>query len=116
MNCHLVTIEVGVECRTSEWVQLNGLTLYHSRLECLNTQTVKCRCTVKKYRMTLHHVLENIPDYRILPVYDLLRGLDGLNDTSLDELPDNEWFVELGSHILRQTALVHIEFRTYDDN
>ncbi len=47
MDGHLVTIKVGVECRTSEWVQLNGLTFYHSWLECLDAKPVQGRRTVQ---------------------------------------------------------------------
>ena len=113
---HLVTIEVGVESRTSERMKLNGFTLYHSRLESLDTQSVQGRGTVKQYRMTLHHILEDIPDYWILAVHNLLSGLNRLDDTSLYELADDERLVQLSCHILRQTALVHIKFRTHDDN
>ena len=66
--------------------------------------------------MTFHHVLEYVPDDRILTVHDLLCGLDRLHDSALYELADDERLVELGSHILRQTALVHIQLRTYDDD
>ena len=116
MDCHLVTVEVRIERGTSERVQLDSLSLYHSRLERLDTESVKCRCTVQKYRMTFHHVLEDIPDDRISPVDNLLRRLDGLHDAALNQFPDDERFVKLGRHELRQTALVHLELRTDDDN
>ena len=74
------------------------------------------RCTVEEHRMSLHHVLEDIPDYRVLAVNNLLGRLHGLHYAALDELADDERFVKLGGHKLRKTALVHIELRTYDDN
>ena len=46
---------------------------------------------------------------------DLLRALHSLHDAALDELTDNEWLVELGSHKLGNTTLVHLQLRTYDD-
>ena len=47
VNCHLVAVEVGVECRTCQRVQLDSLTLDQFRLERLDTQTVQCRGTVQ---------------------------------------------------------------------
>ena len=44
---HLVTIEVGVECRTYERVKLDCLSFDKFWLECLNTKTVQRRSTVK---------------------------------------------------------------------
>ena len=72
MDSHLVTIEVGVESRTGERVELDGLSFNHPRLEGLDTESVEGRCTVEEHWMTLHHVLEYVPNYRILAVNDLL--------------------------------------------
>ena len=113
---HLVTVEVGVERSTCQWVQLDGLTLDELGLEGLDTQTVQCWCTVQEYRVTLHHVLKDIPDNWLTTVNNLLSALNSLHDTALDELTDNEWLIQLGSHQLWQTALTHLQLRTYDDN
>ena len=115
VNSHLVTVEVGVECRTCQRVQLNSLTLDELRLEGLNTQTVQCRSTVQQYGMTLHHVLQDIPDHRLTAVNDLLGALHRLHDTALNELTDDERLIQLGCHQLRQTALAHLQLRTYHD-
>ena len=95
MDCHLVTIEVRVECGTCERVQLDCLSFDHSWLEGLDTESVQGRCTVEEHRMTLHDILENVPDHSILPVHDLLCRLDRLDDAALDELADDERLVEL---------------------
>ena len=108
MNSHLVTVEVGVECCTCQRVQLDSLTLDQFRLERLDTQTVQCRGTVQQYRVTFHYVLQNIPNNRFLTVNDLLGGFHRLHDTAFDQFTDNERLIKLGSHILRQTALVHL--------
>ena len=113
---HLVTVEVSVERRTCQWVQLDSLTLDQFGLECLDTQTVQCRCTVQQYRMSLHHILKDIPDNRLTAVYNLLSRLHRLHDTTLDELADDKRLIELGSHQLRKTALTHLQLRTYHDN
>ena len=116
VDSHLVAIEVGIESRTGKRMELNGLTLNHLRLEGLNTETVKCRSTVEENRVTFHHMLQNIPNDRILTIDNLLGRLHGLDDAALDELANDERLVQLGCHKLRQTAFTHIQLRTYDDN
>ncbi len=113
---HLVAVEVGVERRTCQRVELHCLTLDQLGLESLNTQTVKGRGTVHKYRMTLDDILQYAPDDGVLAVDDLLGRLDRLDDTALDELTYDERLVELGRHILRDTHLVHLQLGTYDDD
>ena len=115
VNGHLVTVEVGVERSTCKRVQLDCLALNHLGLECLDTETVKCRRTVKQYRVTLHHVLQDIPDDWLATVNNLLCRLYSLHDTALYELTYYKRLVQFGSHKLRQTALAHLEFRTHDD-
>ena len=115
VNSHLVTIEVGVERSTCQWMQLNSLTLDHLRLECLNTKTVKCRSTVQHNRMTLHHILKNIPDNRFTTINNLLSTLNSLNDTTLNQFTNDEWFVKLCSHEFWKTTLTHLQLRTYND-
>ena len=115
VNSHLVTIEVSVEGCTCQWVQLNSLTFDHLRLESLNTKTVKSRSTVEHNRMTLHHILENIPDYWLTTINNLLGALYSLHNTTFYELADNEWLIKLGSHQLRKTAFTHLQLRTYND-
>ena len=116
VDSHLVTVEVCVESGTGERVQLDGLTLDHAGLEGLDTQTVQGRCTVQEHRMALHHVLQDVPDNGITAVYNLLGALHGFDDAALDELTDHKRLVKLCSHEFRETALVHVEFRTHDDN
>ena len=113
---HLVTVEVGVERRTSQRVQLHGLALDQFGLEGLDTQTVQRRGTVHQHRMPLDDVLQNTPDNGVFPVDDLLGRFHRLDDTALDEFADYERLVEFGRHILRNTHLVHLQFRTDDDD
>ena len=77
---------------------------------------MQCRGTVQQNGVTLHHILKDIPDDRLTTVNDLLSTLHRLHDTALDELTDDKRLVELGSHQFRQTALTHLQLRTYDDN
>ena len=87
---HLVTVEVGVECRTCERVELDCLAFDELGLECLYTEAVQSRGTVEQHRVSFHHMLEDIPYDGFLAVDDLLGALDGLDDAALDELADDE--------------------------
>ena len=112
VNRHLVTVKVGIKRCTCQWVQLDSFTLDHLGLESLDTQTVKCRSTVQQYRVTFHYVFKDIPNHRLLTVYNFLSRLHSLYDTALNQFTNNERFVQLGSHQLRNTTLVHSQFRT----
>ena len=116
VNSHLVTVEVGVERCTSQWVQLNGFTLDEFRLEGLNTQTVQCWSTVQEHGVTLHHVFQDVPDNWFAAVNNALGTLHSLHNAALNELADDEWLVELCSHELRKTTFAHFQFRTNHDN
>ena len=74
MNSHLVTVEVGVECRTNEGMQLDGLTFDQGRLKSLNSQTVQGRRTVKHDRMFPDDIFKDVPHHRLL-TFDHLLGL-----------------------------------------
>ena len=113
---HLVAVEVGVERRTCQRVELYGLALDELGLERLDTQTVKRRSTVEEHGMALHHILEDIPDDRFAAVDDFLRRLHRLDDAALDEFAYDERLVELGGHEFGQTALAHLQFRTHHDD
>ena len=116
VNSHLVTVEVGVECRTCQRMQLNSLTLDQFWLEGLDTQTVQCWCTVEEHWMTFHHILQDIPDDGLTTVNNLLGRLYRLHDTALNELTDDEWLIQFGCHQLWKTALTHLQLRTNDNN
>ena len=116
MDSHLVTVEVGVESGTGQGVELDGFTLDHLRLEGLDTEAVKRRGTVEEDGMTLHDVFKDVPHDGLFAVDDLLGRLDCLHDATLDELTDDEWLIEFGGHILRQTAFVHLQLGANDDD
>ena len=78
VDSHLVAVEVGVESRTCQRVQLNSLTLDELRLEGLDTQTVQRRSTVEEHGVALHHILQDVPDDGLTAVDNLLGRLHGL--------------------------------------
>ena len=72
MDCHLVTVEVGVERGTCKRMELDGLSGDHLRLIGLDTEPVQGRSTVEEDGVSFHHVLEDIPDHGIPAVHYLL--------------------------------------------
>ena len=116
MNSHLVTIEVGVERSTNQRVKLDSTAFNEDRLECLDTQTVKCRRTVQKYGVRLDNILQCIP-YIVLRSVNLLAGglyIGGL--ACINKSLHNERLEKLESHLLGETALIHFQLRANDDN
>jgi hypothetical protein len=63
---HLVAVEVGVERRADQRVQLDGLALDQLGFERLDAQTVQRRRAVQQNRVLADDLVENIPDFRTL--------------------------------------------------
>ena len=116
MHCHLVTVEVGVECRTYERVKLYCLTFDKYRLKRLDTESVKGWCTVEHYGMFFDDILEHIPNFGTKPLNHLLCVLDIVSRFVRNKLLHNERLEQLYRHLLRETALIYLKFGTYDDN
>ena len=74
---HLVAVEVGVEGRADERVQLDRLALDQHRLEGLDAEAVQRRRAVQQHRMLADDLVEDVPDLRLLLLDQLLRLLDG---------------------------------------
>ncbi len=66
VNSHLVTIEVGVICRTNQRVQLDSFTFDQYRFKCPDTQTVQSRCTVQQYRVFADNFVRGYPKRQLL--------------------------------------------------
>ena len=116
VNRHLVAVEVSVERRTHERMQLNSLTLNQLRLERLNTQTVQGRCTVQQHRMLGNDLFENIPHLRAETLNHTLSTLNVLRVRKLHQALHDEGLEQLQRHLLRQTALMHFQLRTNHDH
>ena len=115
VNSHLVTIEVGVICRTNQRVQLDSFTFDQYRFKCLDTQTVQCWCTVQQYRVFADNFVQDIPDNSFFTLNHFLRGFDGGGQATQFQLAVNERFEQLQRHFLRQTALMQTQVWTYGD-
>ena len=72
VHCHLVTVEVGVECRANERVELDGLALNEDGLERLDTEAVKGRSAVQQNRVFLDDFFEHVPDLRASTLHHAL--------------------------------------------
>src|SRR5690606_30078537 len=116
VNGHLVTVEVGVEGRADERMQLDRLTFDEHRFECLNTQAVQRWRTVQHDRMLADHLFEDIPDDRLMAVDHLLGRLDGGGQAHDLELVEDEGLEQLKRHEFGQTALVQLELRTHHND
>jgi hypothetical protein len=77
VNGHLVAVEVGVERRADERVQLDRLAFDQGRFERLDAEAVQRRRTVQQNRVLADHLIEDIPDFRTLLLHQLLGLLDG---------------------------------------
>ena len=116
MNRHLVAVEVGVECGTAQRMELDRTTLNEYRRERLDTKSVQRRRTVEQYGVILDNALEGVPDLILCALYHLLSLLDVLRGTLLNEVVEHERLEQLESHLLRETALIHLQLRANDDN
>ena len=72
MDGHLVTVEVGVERRADERVQLDRLAFGEHRLERLDAEAVQRRRAVQEHRVLLDHFFEDVPDLGTLLLDQLL--------------------------------------------
>ncbi|MNM57037.1 hypothetical protein D3C81_682240 [compost metagenome] len=115
MNSHLVTIEVGVVCRTNQRVQLDSLTFDQNRFKCLDTQTVQGWCTVQQYRVFADNFVQDIPNDSFFALNHFLGGFDGGGQATQLQFAVDERFEQLQCHFLRQTALMQTQVWTYGD-
>ena len=116
MDCHLVAVEVGVECGTGQRMQLDGTALHQHGVEGLNAQTVQGRCTVQQHGVTLDNGLEAVPDFGLCALDHLAGGLDVVGNALLHQILHDKGLEQLQSHLLGQTALIHLQLRADDDN
>ena len=77
---HLVAVEVGVEGRAHQRMQLDRLAFDQHRLEGLDAQAVQRRRAVQQDRVLLDHLFEDVPDHRRAGFDFLLRRLDRRRD------------------------------------
>ncbi len=113
---HLVAVEVRIECRANQRVNLDCLAFHQHRLKCLNAQAVKRRRAVQQHRVVLDHFFKNVPHHRLLHLHHLLGLLDGRAVARLLQAVIDERLEQFERHLLRQPALVQLQLRTNHDH
>ena len=116
VDSHLVTVKVGVEGSTYQWVQTHSTSFHQLRFEGLDSQTVQRRCTVHQNRIAVNDTFHNIPDTRILTVDQLFRCLRIACNFLVYDFIDDKRLEQLNCHFTRQTALIHFQIRSDRDN
>ena len=113
---HLVAVEVGVEGRAHQRVDLDGLALDQHRLEGLDAEAVQRRRPVQQHRVLLDDVLEHVPHLRAAALDHALGRLDVLGQLEVDEALHDERLEQLERHQLGQAALVQLQRRADHDD
>ncbi len=113
---HLVAVEVGVERRAHERVDLQGLALDEHRLEGLDAEAVQRGRPVQQHRVLLDDVLEDVPHRGPTTLDHALGRLDVLGQLEVDEPLHHERLEQLQRHQLGQAALVQPQRRAGDDD
>src|SRR5215813_1413843 len=113
---HLVAVEIGVEGRADERVNLDRLAFDQHRLEGLDAQAVERRRAVEQDRVILDHFLEDVPDHIVVALYHLFGLLDRRGVPFGFEPVVDERLEQLQRHLLRQAALVQLQLRADDDH
>src|SRR3954468_24659637 len=116
MHCHLVAVEVRVERRADQRMQLDGLAFDQHRLERLNAEPMQSGRTIEQNRMLADHLVEDIPNFRLLFLDQLLGLLHRGGETFGVEARIDERLEQLERHLLRQAALMQLEFGTDHDH
>src|SRR5215467_2765525 len=116
MNRHLVAVEVGVEGRANQRVDLDGLAFHQYWLERLNAQTVKGWSSVQEHRVVFDDLFEDIPNNGLLLLHHFLGLLDGGAVAGLLETVIDERLEELERHLLGKSALVQLQLGTNHDD
>ncbi len=97
---HLVAVEVRVEGRANQRMQLDRLAFDQHRLEGLDAETVQRRRAVEQHRMLADHLVENVPHLGTLLLDELLRLLDGGRIALRVETRIDERLEQLQRHLL----------------
>ena len=116
MDGHLVAVEVGVERRADERMDLQGLAFDQHGFEGLDAETVQRGCTVEHDRVLADDVFEHVPHLRAATLDHALGGLDVLRQFEIDQTLHDERLEQLERHQLRQAALVQTQRRAGHDD
>ena len=113
---HLVAVEIGVERRAHQRVDLDGLAFHQHRLERLNAQAVQRGSAVQQNGVVFDDLFENVPHHRVLLLHQFLGLLDGGAVAALLQAVIDEGLEQLERHLLGQAALVQAQLGTDHDH
>ncbi len=113
---HLVAVEVGIEGRADQRMQLDRLALDQDRLERLDAEPMQRRRAVQQHRMLADHLVEDVPNFRLLLLDQLLRLLHRGRQALGVEPRIDERLEQFERHLLRQAALVQLQFGADHDD
>src|SRR5260370_15956290 len=116
MDGQLIAVEIGIERRADERMELNGLSVDQDRLERLDAEAVERRRAVEQHRVLANDFVEDVPDLRFFLFDQLLRLLDRRREALGIEPRIDERLEQFERHILRQAALMQLALRTDDDH
>ncbi len=110
MHRHLVAVKIRVERGANQRVNADGLALHQHRFERLDAQPVQRRSAVQHDRMFANDIFKDVPHDRFLLLHHFLGLFDGRAMTLRFELVIDERLEQFERHLLRQTALVQLQF------
>ena len=113
---HLVAVEIGVEGRAHQRVNLDGLAFHQHRLEGLDAQAVQGGSAVQQNGVVLDDLFQNVPHHGVLLLHQFLGLLDGGAVAALLEPVVDEGLEQLERHLLGKAALVEAQLGADHDD
>ena len=109
MHSHLVAIEVGVEGRTHQRMDLDRIPFDQHNLKRLDAEPMQRRCAVQENRAVLSDLFQHIPYFRTQTIHHALRALDVVRVVVLHQATHDERLEQFQSHAFRQSTLVQTQ-------
>ena len=94
----------------------DGAAFNKDGLERLNTKAVQRRRTVEHNGMLFDDHFQHVPNLCTDALHHALCALYVVRKAVVNKLLHYKGFEQLQRHFLGQTALIHLQFRAYDDN
>ena len=116
VHSHLIAVEVGVEGGAHERMQLDRLALDQRRLERLDAEAVQRGRAVQHHRVLADHLIEDVPNLRLLLLDELFRLLHRRRLPLRLQARVDERLEQLERHLLGQPALVQFKLGADDDD
>ena len=116
MDGHLVAVEVSVEGRADQRVNLDGVAVDQHRHEGLDAETVQGGGAVEQHRAVLDDIFQDVPHLAAGAFHHPLGVLDVGRDAQQYQAVHDEGLEQLQGHAPGQPALVHLELRADHDD